>query len=130
MPAPRKRPEARQDNRPSRQRGPAPESVGAPGNAPEHLDAAERAAWLELLSTAPEGVLGKADRLSLEQACRLIAKSRTTDGLNAAGEALLHKVLTALGCTPAGRLHLALPLAPEPVAENPFAALEKKFPRR
>jgi hypothetical protein len=122
MPARKKHPAMLNDRRPSRQREAPPECHDAPGNAPDHLTDEQRAIWCELLELAPEGVLSRADRPSIEQACRLIAAARA-GSLAGSGEALLHKVLVSLGCTPGGRVALSVPIVRKPKEPNPFANL-------
>lgn len=124
MPARRKPNQLLQDRRPSRRRSDPPECQDAPGNAPEHLNEAERGIWRELLDQAPDGVLSRADRPSIEQACRLLVQARAGT-LPISGEALLHKILSGLGAMPGGRVALAVPMTRQPQDDNPFAALRK-----
>lgn len=128
MPARRKPAGTRQDNRLSRRRGPAPEVREPLGNCPAHLDEAARLAWRQLAEGAPAGVLTAADRHSVELAACLLAELRRDPaGMLASRMAILSRLLAQFGCTPQGRLGLAIPLAEEP-RPNPFAALD--LPRR
>lgn len=122
----RKPPGSRQDNRPSRQRGPTPEVRDPLGNAPDHLDDAERGAWQQIAKGAPPGVLTSADRLAVEMAARLWAEmQRDPVAFPTTRLGQLQKLLGSFGMTPAARLALALPLSQEPQRDNPFAALDR-----
>jgi phage terminase small subunit len=93
------------------------------GTAPRHLQATERAVWAEVVRSAPEGLLGRPDRIALEVATRLIVKMRTGDYKPSDVGALLN-VFTKLGMTPAARqkLNLQPPATP---ATSELTAEEK-----
>ena len=119
----RKPPGSRQDNRPSRQRGPAPEVRDPLGNCPDD-DPAVVAAWRMIAAHAPPGVLTRADGLAVEMAAKLWVQWRADPGgFTTARLTILTRLLGSFGMTPQGRLGLALPLSQEPQRENPFARL-------
>src|SRR5258707_343216 len=72
------------------------------GTAPRHLQAIERVVWAEIVRSAPEGLLGRPDRIVLEVATRLIVKLRSGEYRPSDVGALLN-VLGKLGMTPAAR---------------------------
>jgi hypothetical protein len=94
------------------------------GTAPRHLQATERAVWAEVVRSAPEGLLGRPDRIVLEVAARLIVKMRTGEYKPSDVGALLN-VLTKLGLTPVSRrkLNLEPPVTVEPVTKSPWDEL-------
>lgn len=95
------------------------------GTAPRHLQAIERAVWAEVVRNAPEGLLGRPDRIVLEVASRLIAKIRTAEYKPSDVSALLN-VLNKLGMNPAARQKLRLepPPTPEPKEKSAWDELD------
>jgi len=91
------------------------------GKAPTHLQTTERAIWAEVVRNAPEGLLGRPDRIVLEVATRLIAKIRTGE-FKASDVGHTVRILAKLGMDPASRQKLNLqplhPANPEPTAEE------------
>jgi hypothetical protein len=96
------------------------------GAAPRHLATLERAVWAEVVKNAPEGLLGRPDRIVLEVASRLIVKLRTGEYRPSDVGALLN-VLTKLGLTPAARrkLNLEPPVTVEPTTKSPWDELDE-----
>jgi phage terminase small subunit len=72
------------------------------GRAPSHLLATERAIWAEVVKSAPEGLLGRPDRLIVEVACKFIARMRSSD-LKVSELNALVNVLAKLGMDPHSR---------------------------
>jgi len=92
------------------------------GRPPAHLQAAEKAAWAELVRVAHSGLLTRSDRVILEIAAKLIVRMRTSDAKTSEFNALL-SVLAKLGMTPAARLKMNL--QPLELPANPVAKSEE-----
>jgi len=89
------------------------------GDPPEHLNEAERAAWIELAGNALPDTLGRADRTTLELTVSLLLKLRS--GAAMASElSLLATQLAKLGMSPADRSRVVAIPKPKP---NDFADL-------
>jgi hypothetical protein len=102
----------------ARQNEPAPN--GPIGDVPLHFDKKLTALWYELIATAPAGVLTRADRWTVEVACRMMRMVR--DGMFGAAEVnVLMRCLARMGLTPADRSHVAVPKQAE--AQDEFSAL-------
>lgn len=84
---------------------------------PDHLEAAEVAAWDEL-AVQCKPYLAQSDRVSVEIAARLLAGSRAGSN-SAAADTLLQRLLEKLGACPAGRARLHPINAGQPEV-NPF----------
>jgi len=122
----RKPPGQRIDNRPSRQRGPAPEVREALGNCPDD-DPGVVAAWRQIAASAPPGVLTSADAMAVELAAKLWCEfQRDPVKFQPSKLTALSRLLGTFGMTPAGRLALSLPLAKDK-RENPFSAFDSPF---
>jgi|ERR1700678_718556 len=93
------------------------------GRPPVHLQAAEKAAWAELVRVAHPGLLTRSDRLILEIAAKLIVRMRTSDAKTSEFNALLG-VLAKLGMTPAARLKMNL--QPLELTANPPKQTEEE----
>ena len=94
-------------------------AVGQPlGKAPERLSEEEKAAWFELSSLAPTGVLKGSDRVMLEFASVMLVKWRTDpDDFPSSKMTHLIGILARLGMSPADRQKLGTEKPPE---GNPF----------
>ena len=82
--------------------------VGAPS---EHLSDIEKEFFKEIVDLSIEGVLGEADRISVEQAACLLVKCRGLgeDPVTAAEKGLFFKYLGQLGMLPADRSKISIP---------------------
>lgn len=87
------------------------------GKPPAGLSAPHKAAWLELVKSAPNGVLKHADSQLLELTAKLLCQMRDADEVSANLATQLRQCLGELGMTPSARARLAV--AP-PKAVNPF----------
>ncbi len=100
-----------------------PETGGALGTSPGHLNKAERGIWNELLSIAPKHVLTEADCYVVEVLCKLINEMRTDwSNFTAAKLSRLEAMLGKLGMTPADRSKVSTHQEP-PKERNPFMDL-------
>jgi hypothetical protein len=91
------------------------------GEPSEHLSDYEKAIWIEITSAAPDGVICKPDRFSLEMICRLIADMRLNfDDMSAAKMTQLSNLLGKYGLTPADRSKVSIPGKP---SGNPFSEI-------
>lgn len=109
---------------PQRYREEPPKSDIPLGNAPEHLNEAQKAVWFELATYALPGVMTGADRLVLETLTVLVTQFRSDpEGMPAPKMGHMIGCLARLGMTPADRQKLGVAKAPE---ENPF----ERFARR
>lgn len=98
--------------------GAKPQPKGEIGKPPGRLDAAQRAAWREIVNQAPEGVLTGSDRLAVELAAVLLAEFRTAPAeFQAARLARLESLLSKFGMNPSDRSRLNI--AP-PAKRNAF----------
>lgn len=105
-----------------RERGEPPKDDRALGRVPSHLNAEEKAAWREIVSSAPPGLLQRSDRVAVEIAARLLITCRSGEA-NAAMQAQLVRLLGKLGCTPGDRGQMRIP-TDKPEESNPFAEFD------
>ena len=84
-----------------------------PGRAPGHFTAPERAAWAEILRTAPPGLLMRSDRIALEILVKLLLRAREPNPKPSDFNALT-ALMAKLGLTPSDRLRLNIERFPEP----------------
>ena len=92
----KKHPERRPNDEPVPERGIGP--------CPDWLDDDHRAIWDELVGNMYAGVMGEADRTSMETLVRLVYKMRTDfDSMNAAQLGRMIALLGLFGMTPADR---------------------------
>jgi hypothetical protein len=98
-----------------RERANEPQCTGPLGPAPETFDPLQLAAWNEIVSIAPEGVLFNADRILVEMLARLVARDRNPESypLTAAERSLVLRALGKLGLTPSDRAGMNVPQAPQ-----------------
>lgn len=112
------------DKNPNRRRVDEPEPNGDIGDPPERFNAAERAAWAEIIGACTQGVFCQSDRIAVEVAAVLLAMFRADPaGIPAAKLVRLDSLLARFGMTPSDRSKVS---APKAKAENPFAALVGK----
>lgn len=97
-------------------------SATGPGAPPEHLNAAERSAWFEIVNATFPGVVGISDRIALEIMAKLLVESRTEFLLmQGARLSRLETLLARFGMTPADRQRINIgPQKPK----NKFADLD------
>lgn len=101
-----------------------PETNGDIGDPPAHMTDYEQSCWHEFVAVAFSGTLCKADRLTVELAACLIAKSRTQpDKFLAAERQQLIALYGRFGMTPSDRSKVS---TPKKQVENPLAALMRK----
>lgn len=100
-----------------REREGEPEESRPLGDPPEHLTASEAACWDEITRHAIPGVLGLADRVSVELAAMLLAKVRARE-YRAFELSQLNRLLGRFGMTPATRASINIP---QQKPRNPFA---------
>jgi hypothetical protein len=98
-----------------------PKPAGVIGKAPRFFDAAQKAAWKEIVTNAPPDVLTCTDRVIVERVARLIAKMRDNTLSTAEGSQLLSG-LGRLGMTPVDRARLSVTPRKEQKPENTFAS--------
>jgi len=87
-----------------------PPAVEQPlGTAPAHLTDAAKAAWFEVETYAPKGILKGADRIALEMLANLLSEYRNAPTEFAVGK-YTHLIgcLARLGMTPADRQKLGV----------------------
>lgn len=91
------------------------ESIGA---VPTRLAGTEVVAWQEIVSTAPMGVLTKADRVHVEEMSRLLAESwEEGRDFQLGRRSLLNKMLGQIGMNPVDRSKIVVA---KPKDANPF----------
>ena len=77
-----------------------------------NLTQVEQDIWDEVVAISYAGVLGEADRVSLEMMCRLINEMRTNfTGMTAAKITQLSQLLGRFGMTPSDRTKITVPKA-------------------
>ena len=79
-----------------------PQSNGPIGDAPAGFNKARKAIWNEVVSTVPDGVLQKSDRLIVELISGWLFDLRAGEA-TVADKAQLRMALASLGMTPADR---------------------------
>lgn len=88
------------------------------GPPPEHFDGARRAAWVEIVGHAPEGILTRADRIAVEMLADLLARYRASmagaEKFTSADRRDLMALLARFGMTAADRSRVAAPKDREP----------------
>jgi phage terminase small subunit len=96
------------------------------GRPPGHLLDAERTIWAEVVKNAPEGLLGRPDRIIIEVCCKLIAQMRTADLKISELNALI-STLSKLGMDPASRkkMNFQPPLPAEPIEKSAWDELDE-----
>jgi hypothetical protein len=84
-------------------RGKEPKPSAALGKPPANLTEAQRKCWDEIAELAPPFVLMNCDRFLVEIAAKLLAQSRTEEGLVIGERNQLMNCLSRMGMTPADR---------------------------
>lgn len=96
-----------------------PQPSGPLGEPPKYFTKRRKDIWREIELNAAEGVLTISDRLAVEMLTNLVYKQRyAADDFKASDGALLAKMLSQLGMTPADRSKIVVPKKPE---VNPFS---------
>jgi len=105
---------------PQRYRKEPPKNAMPIGNAPKHLSKEAQAAWFELETMVPPGVLTHAETLLLEVLSNLVVEYRTDPPAFAVGK-YVHLIgcLARLGMTPADRQKIGIekPTEADPLDE-------------
>ena len=86
-----------------------PENTHPLGEVPKELSKIEKKYWDQLKKESIEGVLGRADRIAVSIAAKLMAIAHSTEGTKAAQTAQLIKLLSQFGMTPADRSKIDIP---------------------
>jgi phage terminase small subunit len=102
---------------PSRRNDEEPEVVNGIGEAPNHFDEGHQKIWDEIVGISYQGVLGDADRMSLEVMCKLMFRFRwgsaeedsTTNPLSGVELNKLCSLLSEFGMTPSSRSKIVVP---------------------
>jgi hypothetical protein len=101
---------------PERKRKNEPIPTGPLGDPPKFLSKGEKAAWLDLASIIPPGVLMNSDRWAVEIAVRIMAKVRDPKGgiggkfgASVGEVAQMNGLLSRMGMTPADRSKVGVP---------------------
>jgi hypothetical protein len=95
-----------------------PVPKGSLGKAPRHLDAAHQKIWREIVSTAPNGLLGSCDAIVLESVVRLTWKMRNNSSLfTSTDNGQLVNAMGKLGGTPGDRQRLNVTTPSEPTGK-------------
>jgi phage terminase small subunit len=108
------------DRDPARRRK-DPETTGALGRAPKHLDVGHRKVWAELQKVLPIGVARNADKFSFELIVGLMHKQRYSI-ITGSELATLCSLLSKFGLDPQSRAKVAMPVSTKADATNPFAS--------
>lgn len=92
------------------------------GEPPKSFTADQLQAWNDLVTHCPSGVLTKADAMGVEEAARLLAKSRagTADSND---RRLFANYLSRFGMTPADRSRVKV-VFQDSKPSNPFASIK------
>jgi len=94
---------------PERRRDGEPEVTTPLGAAPDRLNELESKAWHEIAKLAPMGVLTEADRLDVEMAARLLARTWSDfDSVTDGARKQLHTMLGKYGMNPSDRSRLSI----------------------
>jgi phage terminase small subunit len=109
-------------------RGTEPTPDPVVGNAPRHLNDAQKTIWREVMSEIPPCVATKADRLCIEIAVRMIERMRhvhvETDCkpgcpgvMTSSDYSTLNRCLSQLGMTPSDRSKIKVAAPPKEIDE-------------
>lgn len=93
-----------------------PENVNLLGAAPDSLNAKERVVWARISGEAIPGVLGQADRMAVELACKLFVKIQENTATGVDYNQMI-KLLSQFGMSPADRAKISIPKQKK---KNPF----------
>ena len=85
-----------------------PENVNPVGDPPENLSDSERNIWMRIVEESITGVLGQADRIAVELACKLYVRVDEGTATRVDYNQLI-KLLSQFGMTPADRSRLSIP---------------------
>ncbi len=102
---------------PARRREGEPTSPPLDGGPPEYFSDGEQAAWVDLVTAVPDGVLLQSDSLIVEISARLLAQFRTDPAMPTARIAILSSCLGRMGLSPADRSKVTVP-QPEKAKES------------
>lgn len=103
---------------PQRKREGEPEVKEPVGSVPKYFDDMQKAAWKQITTQAPMGVLTEADTMAVEMASILLAEMRTDwDSFTVGKIGRLQALLGQFGMTPADRARLNIG---KPKDANPF----------
>ena len=103
---------------PQRKRDGEPEVREPIGAIPDYFGESQKAAWTQIVSQAPLGVLTEADTLAVEMAAKLLAEMRTEwDNFTVGKIGRLQALLGQFGMTPSERARLNIA---KPKDVNPF----------
>lgn len=106
---------------PERKRDGEPEVREPIGSVPEYFDEMQKAAWNQITSQAPMGVLTKADTGAVEMTSILMAEMRSDwDNFSVGKIGRLQALLGQFGMTPSERARLNIA---KPKDVNPFDQL-------
>ncbi len=93
-----------------------PENINPVGDPPEHLPDPEQAIWARIKEESIPGVLGQADRIAIEMACKLYVRVKEDTATGVDYNQLI-KLLSQFGMTPADRSRLSIP---KPVGKGKY----------
>lgn len=113
---------------PQRRREGEPVTNGPLGDPPASFTEDLLEIWQELVSLVPANVLARADRWTVELACRMMALLRQGD-FKAAELNILLSCLSRMGLTPADRSKIAVPKQTEELDELAALAAEGRAHR-
>lgn len=92
--------------------------------APRHLTEEQQKVWREIVSQAPEGLLGSCDGIMIELAVRLTVKMRTLpDKWTSTDAGQLANIMGKLGGTPGDRQRLNVVAPVEKKEKDPWDEL-------
>lgn len=93
--------------------------------APRHLDADQQKVWREIVSNAPEGLLGSCDAIAIELCVRLVCKMRNNpDKWTSTDAGQLANIMGKLGGTPGDRQRLNVAAPVEKTERDELADLD------
>jgi len=108
-----------------RDRTPPPEIKAPIKRAPKHLTEEQQKVWREIVSGAPDGLLGTCDMISVEVAVRLTIKMRAGLMEKTSEHISLSNLMEKLGLSPAGRMRFnSVPPTTKAVIDDPLSELD------
>jgi phage terminase small subunit len=92
---------------------------------PKHLDAEQKKVWREIVSNAPEGLLGSCDSIAIELCVRLVCKMRNSpDKWTSTDAGQLANIMGKLGGTPGDRQRLNVVAPVEKTVKDELSELD------
>lgn len=96
------------------------------GKAPRHLDAEHQKVWRQLVSQAPEGLLGSCDAIAVEILSRMVVRMQKGEMQKASEFMAILNLMGKMGMTPGDRTRFDSPTSrvATPDSTDPLSELD------